>query len=33
MEKQAYEQLFNNYEEIFAMLHGMENKVDTFCLS
>ena len=33
MEKQAYEQLFNNYQEIFAMLYGMENKVDTFCSS
>ena len=33
MEKQAYEQLFNNYEEIFAMMYGMENKVDTFCSS
>ena len=31
MDKQAYEKLFNEYEEIFAMLHSMTEKADTFC--
>lgn len=29
--KQIYENLFNQYEEIFAMLHSMTEKADTFC--
>jgi four helix bundle protein len=29
--KQIYEKLFNEYEEIFAMLHAMAEKADTFC--
>ncbi len=31
MGKQAYEKLLNEYEEIFAMLHSMTEKADTFC--
>ncbi len=31
MGKQAYEKLFNEYEEIFAMLHSMTEKADRFC--
>ena len=29
--QQVYEKLFNEYEEIFAMLHSMTEKADTFC--
>ena len=29
--KQIYERLFNEYEEIFAMLHSMTEKADSFC--
>jgi four helix bundle protein len=29
--EKAYERLFNEYEEIFAMLHSMTEKADTFC--
>jgi four helix bundle protein len=28
---QIYEKLYNEYEEIFAMLHSMAEKADTFC--
>ena len=28
---QIYEDLFNDYEQIFAMLHSMERKASTFC--
>ena len=31
IEKQVYENLYNQYEEIFAMLHTMTEKADTFC--
>jgi len=31
LDQQIYEKLFNQYEEIFAMLHSMTNKSDTFC--
>jgi len=31
IDKQLYERLFNEYEEIFAMLHVMAEKADTFC--
>jgi four helix bundle protein len=31
IEKQSYEKLFNDYEEIFAMLHSMTEKADSFC--
>lgn len=31
IEKQSYEKLFNEYEEIFAMLHAMTEKSDKFC--
>ena len=31
IDKEAYEKLFNEYEEIFAMLHSMTEKADTFC--
>jgi len=31
LDQQIYEKLFNKYEEIFAMLHSMTNKSDTFC--
>jgi len=31
MDKQVYEKLFNEYEEIFAMLHAMTEKADKFC--
>jgi len=30
LDQQIYEKLFNKYEEIFAMLHSMTNKSDTF---
>jgi four helix bundle protein len=26
-----FEKLDGGYDEVFAMLNGMENKVDTFC--
>lgn len=28
---QVYKRLFNEYEEIFAMLHSMTEKADSFC--
>ena len=31
LDKQIYEKLFKEYEEIFAMLHTMTEKADTFC--
>ena len=31
IDKQIYEKLFNEYEEIFAMLHSMTEKADSFC--
>jgi four helix bundle protein len=31
MRKDVYEKLFNEYEEIFAMLHVMAEKADSFC--
>ncbi len=31
MDKQVYQKLFKEYEEIFAMLHAMTEKADTFC--
>jgi four helix bundle protein len=31
IEKQSFENLFNEYEEIFAMLHSMTEKTDSFC--
>ncbi len=31
MGKDVYEKLFNEYEEILAMLHSMAKKSDTFC--
>jgi four helix bundle protein len=31
LDQQIYEKLFNKYEEIFAILHSMTNKSDTFC--
>ena len=31
IDKQVYEKLFNEYEEIFAMLHSMTEKADSFC--
>jgi four helix bundle protein len=33
IEKHSYDKLFNEYEEIFAMLHSMAEKADTFCSS
>jgi four helix bundle protein len=30
---EVYEKLFNEYEEIFAMLHSMAEKSDSFCSS
>jgi four helix bundle protein len=30
-DRQTYEKLFNEYEQIFAMLHVMTEKSDTFC--
>jgi len=30
-DQQTYEKLFNEYEQIFAMLHVMTEKSDTFC--
>ena len=29
--KRVYEKLFKEYEEIFAMLHSMTGKADSFC--
>ncbi len=29
--KVTYEKPFNEYEEIFAMLHDLAEKADTFC--
>ena len=29
--KPVYDRLFNEYEEIFAMLHSMTEKADSFC--
>ena len=31
IEKPVYDRLFNEYEEIFAMLHSMTEKADSFC--
>jgi four helix bundle protein len=31
MDKRVYEKLFNQYEEVFAMLHAMTEKADRFC--
>ena len=31
IDKQIYDKLFNEYEEIFAMLHGMTEKADSIC--
>jgi four helix bundle protein len=31
IDKPIYERLFNDYEEIFAMLHSMTEKADSFC--
>lgn len=31
IDKPVYEKLFNEYEEIFAMLHSMTEKADKFC--
>ncbi len=31
MRKDVYEKLFNEFEEIFAMLHVMAEKADSFC--
>jgi four helix bundle protein len=31
MDESAFLRLDHSYEEIFAMLNGMENKVDSFC--
>ena len=31
IDKQMYEKLFNEYEEIFAMLYVMTEKADSFC--
>ena len=31
IDKETYERLSNEYEEIFAMLHSMTEKADTFC--
>jgi len=31
IDKQVYERLFKEYEEIFAMLHVMAEKANTFC--
>ena len=33
IDKHAYGKLFDQYEQIFAMLHGMEDKFDTLCSS
>jgi hypothetical protein len=33
VDKLAYGKLFDQYEQIFAMLHGMEDKVESFCPS
>ncbi len=31
IDEAVYEKRFNEYEEIFAMLHAMAEKADTFC--
>jgi hypothetical protein len=31
MDKQVYAKMSNEYEGIFAMLHAMTEKVDSFC--
>ncbi len=31
MERSTYDRLYNQYEEIFAMLHSMIEKADSFC--
>jgi len=31
LDDSTYEKLFNDYEEIFAMLHSMAQKASTFC--
>ena len=31
LEKNFYNKLYNEYEEIFAMLHSMTEKADSFC--
>jgi len=31
LDEQTYEKLFNEYEQIFAMLHSMTEKAETFC--
>jgi four helix bundle protein len=31
IDEKVYERVFNEYEEIFAMLHSMTEKADTFC--
>ena len=33
LDEQTYEKLFNEYEQIFAMLHAMTKKANTFCSS
>jgi four helix bundle protein len=33
IDEHVFENLFKDYEEIFAMLHAMEKKADTFCKS
>ena len=33
IDKHIFDRLFKDYEEIFAMLHNMEIKADTFCKS
>lgn len=33
LDEQTYKKLFNEYEQIFAMLHAMTEKSDTFCSS
>ena len=32
IDEKEYERLFNEYEEIFAMLHSMTEKASTFCI-
>jgi four helix bundle protein len=31
LDKQLFQKLYNDYEEIFAMLHSMAEKADMFC--
>jgi four helix bundle protein len=31
IDEETYDRLFNQYEEIFAMLHSMSEKADSFC--